>query len=77
MLEKVKPGDLCIFSNGDEARVADVNISSLGNYNLYFDVLVKGTPKGPEANWWTYRPDGVLCYSTDNTCINIVKVIAE
>ena len=77
MLERVKPGDLCIFSNGEQARVIRVDMTRGGNYDLSFNIPVYGTTEGERDCNWTYKPDGTLAYLTGNTCIHIVKIIAE
>lgn len=77
MLEKVKLGDLCIFSNGDQARVTRVERTRAGNYDLSFNTPVYGTTGGMRDRNWVYKHNGVLCYLTGNTCIHIVKIISE
>lgn len=77
MLEKVKPGDLVILSNGEQARVTRVDRTRTGNYDLSFNTPVYGTTKGERDRNWVYNRNGVLCYLTGNTCIHIVKIIAE
>ncbi len=77
MLEKVKPGDLVILSNGEQARVTRVDRTRGGNYDLSFNIPVHGTTKGEGDRNWVYKPDGTLAYLTGNTCIHIVKIIAE
>ena len=77
MLEKVKPGDLVILSNGEQARVTRVDRTRAGNYDLSFNIPVHGTTKGERDRNWVYARNGMLCYLTGNTCIHIVKIIAE
>ena len=77
MLEKVKPGDLVILSNGEQARVTRVDRTRAGNYDLSFNIPVHGTTKGERDRNWVYNHNGVLCYLTGSTCIHIVKIIAE
>ena len=77
MLEKVKPGDLVILSNGEQARVTRVDRTRAGNYDLSFNIPVHGTTEEEGDRNWTYKPDGTLAYLTGSTCIHIVKIIAE
>ena len=77
MLETLKKDDLVLFSNGDQARVTRVDRTRTGNYDLSFNTPVYGTTKGERDRNWVYDRNGKLCYLTGNTCIHIVKVIAE
>lgn len=77
MLEKVKPGDLVILSNGEQARVVRVDRTRGGNYDLSFNTPVHGTTEGEGDRNWVYDRNGMLCYLTGSTCIHIVKIIAE
>ena len=71
MLENIQKGDVCVFKNGEEATVIDLN---LGYYEsrtikLYFNKDVEGL--GSKSPNWNYRLDGTWIGNGNN----IVKVI--
>lgn len=77
MLEKVKPGDLCIFSNGEQARVAGITITPMKNYRLRFSEGVQGLTDLPRYCKWVYKRDDTLEGFTEPDVNDIVKIIAE
>ena len=77
MLEKVKPGDLCVFSNGEQARVVGITITPMKNYRLRFSEEVQGSTDVPRYGNWVYKQDGTLEGFTGPDVNDIVKIIAE
>ena len=71
MLENIQRGDICIFQNGDEATVIDLEpgYSGSNTIRLYFNNLVKGCTADEFA--WNYRLNGKWIGNGNN----IVKVI--
>ena len=71
MLENIQRGDICIFKNGDEATVIDLEPDYCGpnTVRLFFDKEVKGG--GADESVWNYRLSGKWIGNGNN----IVKVI--
>ena len=71
MLENIQREDICIFKNGEEAKVTDYIKDFCGSrtVKLYFNKDVKGfDSKSPS---WNYRLDGTWIGNGNN----IVKII--
>ena len=74
MLETLKKDDLVLFSNGDEAVVANVYKREDGWYNVYFNKRVYGTQQFRD-NFWIYDKDGRPQFRDNTDGVNIIKVI--
>lgn len=74
MLETLKKDDLVLFSDGDEAVVADAYRRSDGWYNVYFNKRVYGT-KQFKDNFWIYDKTGRPQFRNNTDGVNIIKVI--
>ena len=73
MLENIQKGDVCIFQNGEEAKVMDYIKDYCGSrtVKLYFNKDVEGF--GSKSPHWNYRFDGTWLGNGNN----IVKVIHQ
>lgn len=71
MLENIQRGDICIFQNGDEATVIDLEPDYCGSntIRLYFNKEVRGGDANESV--WNYRLSGKWIGNGNN----IVKVI--
>ena len=71
MLENIQRGDICIFQNGEEAKVIDFNPGYCGSdtIRLYFNKEVMGGNVNESV--WNYRLSGKWIGNSNN----IVKVI--
>lgn len=71
MLENIQKGDICIFQNGDEAKVIDFKQGYPGSntIKLCFNKDVEGL--GAKSSSWNYRINGTWIGNGNN----IVKVI--
>ena len=71
MLEDIQKGDICIFQNGDEATVIDLEPDYCGSntIRLYFNKEVRGGYV--DESVWNYRLSGKWIDNGNN----IVKVI--
>ena len=71
MLENIQRGDICIFKNGDEATVIDLEPDYCGSrtIKLYFNKDVEGS--GAKSPNWNYYLSGKWIGNGNN----IVKVI--
>ena len=71
MLENVQKGDVCIFQNGEEAKVTDYIKGFCGSrtVKLFFNKDVEGL--NSKSSDWNYRFDGTWLGNGNN----IVKVI--
>lgn len=71
MLENIQRGDICIFQNGDEATVIDLEPDYCGSntIRLFFNKEVRGG--GANESVWNYRLSGKWIGNGNN----IVKVI--
>ena len=71
MLENIQRGDICIFQNGDEATVIDLEPDYCGSdtIRLYFNKEVRGG--SADVSVWNYRLNGKWIGNGNN----IVKVI--
>ena len=71
MLENIKRGDICIFKNGNEAKVIDLEPDYCGSntIRLYFNKEVRGG--STDESVWNYRLSGKWIGNGNN----IVKVI--
>ena len=58
MLENIQRGDICIFQNGDEATVIDLEPDYCGSntIRLFFNKKVRGG--GADESVWNYRLSG-------------------
>ena len=58
MLENIQRGDVCIFQNGDEATVIDLEPDYCGSntVRLYFNKEVRGG--SADESVWNYRFSG-------------------
>ena len=73
MLEKIQRGDICVFQNGDEATVIDLEPDYFGSdtIRLYFNKEVRGGSANESV--WNYRLNGKWIGNGNN----IVKVIHQ
>ena len=73
MLESIQRGDVCIFQNGEEAKVTNYIKDNCGprTVMLYFNKDVEGL--GSKSPNWNYRLDGTWIGNVNN----IVKVIHQ
>ena len=73
MLESIQRGDICIFQNGEEAKVIDFNQGYCGSdtIRLYFNKEVIGGNVNESV--WNYYLDGTWIGNGNN----IVKVIHQ
>ena len=71
MLENIQRGDVCVFQNGEEAKVTDYIKDNCGSKTvmLYFNKDVEGF--GSKSPNWNYRFDGTWIGNGNN----IVKII--
>ena len=71
MLENIQRGDVCIFQNGEEAKVMDYIKDNCGprTIMLYFNKDVEGF--GSKSPNWNYRLDGTWIGNGND----IVKII--
>ena len=70
MLENIQRGDICIFQNGEEATVIDLeNYCERNTIRLYFNKEVRG--RDANESVWNYRLSGKWIGNGNN----IVKVI--
>ena len=58
MLENIQRGDICVFQNGDEATVIDLEPDYCGSdtIRLYFNKEVRGG--SADESVWNYRLSG-------------------
>lgn len=73
----IKPGNVVIFKNGEEAKVVKIiKRNDINRILIYFDKNVVGflEEKGSIRNYWVYLPDGKFD-SALGQGNNIVKVI--
>ena len=73
----IKPGDVAIFKNGEEAKVIKINKrNDINRMIIYFDKKVVGflEEKASVRNYWVYLLDGKFD-SILRQGNNIVKVI--
>ena len=73
MLENIRRGYICVFSNGDEATVTDLEKDYCGSntIRLYFNKEVRGG--SADESVWNYRLSGKWIGNGNN----IVKVIHQ
>ena len=73
MLENIQRGNICIFQNGDEATVIDLEPDYCGSntIRLYFNKEVRGGYA--DESVWNYRLSGKWIGNGNN----IVKVIHQ
>ena len=73
MLENIQKGDVCIFQNGEEAKVIDLEPDYCGSntIRLYFNKEVRGGSANESV--WNYRISGKWIGNGNN----IVKVIHQ
>ena len=71
MLENIQKGDICIFQNGDEATVIDLEPGYCGSntVRLHFNKKVRGGDANESV--WNYRLSGKWIGNGNN----IAKVI--
>ena len=71
MLENIQRGDICVFQNGDEATVIDLEPDYCGSntIRLYFNKEVRGG--SADESVWNYSLSGKWIGNGNN----IVKVI--
>ena len=73
MLENIQRGDICIFQNGEEATVIDLEPDYCGSntIRLFFNKEVRGG--SADESVWNYRLSGKWIGNGNN----IVKVIHQ
>ena len=72
MLEDIQRGDICIFQNGDEAKVIDFkpNYSGFNTIRLYFNKSVEGCDADESA--WNYYFSGKWL-GNGNDIVKVIK----